>query len=118
MPEQEREIEEREAIIGEGAILRAELLKLLSDAYTYRPGFIIGGKKINQLEKRFSGLHGKFLVYDGKIFEFLSETKIATGGINPWHMEIRKMGSQKLITQRQIIQSLLDSINGGLNNAH
>ena len=118
MSEQEKEIEEREAIIGEGANLRADLIGLLTDVYTYRPGFIIGGRKVSELEKRFSQLHGKFLLYDGEIFLFLSESKIAPGGNNAWHMEIRQMGSQKLLAQRQIIQSLLDSINGNLSNAH
>jgi hypothetical protein len=96
------EEEQRETIISKGAALREELIELLGKSYEYRVSFIGGGRKLNALQRSFQRSHRNFLVYDGGIFEYLSDTPI-NRGIEPYTLELRKRGWDKLAAQREII---------------
>jgi hypothetical protein len=106
----------REDIIREGAELRADLMALLQNLNDSKFGFLRGSKNIKTLESSFHTIYGKFLLYDGRIFEFLSDTPIARG-LEPWKMELRTMSWDKLYAQREVILSLVNNVDSGLSRA-
>jgi hypothetical protein len=106
----------REDIVREGAQLRADLMALLQNLSDSKFGFLRGSKNIKTLEFSFHTIYGKFLLHDGRIFEFLSDTPIARG-LEPWKMELRRMSWDKLYAQREVILSLVNNVDSGLSRA-
>ena len=107
---------EREEIITDGANIRFNLIGLLSESYGFKLGLIRGGKQLKTLEGKFVQIYGRFLIYDGRMFEYLSETQIDRG-IEPYKMELRRMGWEKLAAQRELVQSIVNNIAGSLSSA-